>query len=235
MNPSVWDAMAEPLREHFEVHCPALPGHADAPLQPGWSAASVAQQWLQKWPDAFWLGWSLGAQVTLAAACRPGARMRAAVLLGGTPRFVATDDWACAMPEGEFSAFYQRCTDAPQATLQQFLGLQVLGSSGRGHTLRALRRALGAAPEPGPEALLEGLRVLRDSDLRTSLAAATCPVLWLCGERDQLTPVAAARQSAAGMTQSQVECLPGAGHAPFISHQAGVLEQINAWFLEKQV
>jgi len=235
MNPSVWEAMAEPLREHFEVHCPALPGHAGAPLQAGWSVGSVARGWLEMWPDAFWVGWSLGAQVTLAAACRQGAHLRAAVLLGGTPRFVTSRDWSCAMPGDEFSAFYRQCEASPQSTLHQFLGLQVLGSAARGPTLRALRQALGAVPEPRPEALLEGLRVLRDSDLRAALATVDCPVLWLCGERDQLTPVAAARLSAASMMQSQVECLPGAGHAPFISHEAEVLEQINAWFLEKCV
>lgn len=235
MNPTVWDAMVKPLQKHFEVHCPALPGHAGTALQPGWSVEALAQQWLGAWPDAFWVGWSLGAQVTLAAAGRPGARMQAAVLLGGTPCFVATDAWPCAMHGDEFSEFYQRCEALPQATLQQFLGLQVLGSAQRGPTLRALRLALAAAPETTQKALLEGLRVLRDTDLRAGLAAVACPILWLCGEQDQLTPAAAARQAAARMKQSQVECLTGAGHAPFISHEAEVLRQINTWFLEKCV
>lgn len=233
MNPAVWAPLEKRLKPHFEVHCPALPGHGGMPMIPGWSAASLAQSWLEIWPDAFWLGWSLGAQVVLAAAGCENRRMRGAVLLGGTPRFVATGEWSCAMAESEFQAFKARCGTAPETTLQQFLGLQVLGSEQRGSTLRVLRKTLAAAPETDRQALLGGLEVLQQTDLRPALAGVPCPVLWLSGEQDQLTPAAAARRSAAAMTHSRVECLPGAGHAPFISHEGEVADQVSRWFLEE--
>lgn len=239
MNPSLWDDLAQPLSEHFEVHCPALPGHGGTPPVPGWSAESLASDWLQAWPDAFWVGWSLGAQVALAAAIQApedkddNQRVRGAVLLGGTPRFVATDDWSCAMPEHEFNTFQDQCKATPENTLQQFLGLQVLESAQSGRTLRALRQAVATAPAPGREGLLDGLRVLRNLDMRADLAKVRCPVLWLSGDSDHLTPHEAARWSATKMPHSQVECLPGAGHAPLISHKDEVLRQINAWLLEE--
>lgn len=233
MNPGVWNPLADRLRARFRVHCPALPGHGGAPVLPGWSAMSLAQRWLETWPDAFWLGWSLGAEVALAAGACAEGQVRGAVVLGATPRFVATGDWPCAMGENDFQDFDSRCEADPEDTLQQFLGLQVLGSERRSATLRALRESLAAAPETGKQALLSGLDVLRQTDLRPVLAEIRCPVLWLTGEQDRLTPVAAARRSAAAMAHSRVECLPGAGHAPFISHEADVADHVSRWLLEE--
>lgn len=233
MNPAIWGSMADHLRRDFEVHCLALPGHGGAPLIPGWSVASLARSWLEAWPDALWVGWSLGAQIALAAACGTAGRIRGAVLLGGTPRFVAAGDWPGAMGTDVFRAFCARCGADPDATLQQFLGLQVLGSDRRAATLRSLRECLADAPENSRRALLHGLHVLQETDLRQGLGAARCPVLWMSGEADQLTPVDAAHWSAARMPHARVESLPGAGHALFISHENEVLARAGEWLLEE--
>lgn len=233
MGPAVWASLSNDLQAHFEVHCLALPGHGGTPRVPGWSVASLASEWLARWPEAYWLGWSLGAQVALAAASQPGARLRGTVLLGGTPRFTATQGWSCAMQAAEFEAFCQFCDQSPRQALQQFLGLQVLGSEQRSATLRTLRETLATSPEIDRKALLDGLRVLRTTDLRGTMAGVQCPVLWISGERDQLTPCDAANRSSSAMPHAQVECVPGAGHALLISHQAEVLSRSSTWLLEE--
>lgn len=233
MNPLVWEPLACHLRKHFEVHCPALPGHGGAPSMPGWSVTALARSWLETWPDAFWVGWSLGAQVALAAAGQPSTPVRGAVLLGGTPRFVVAPGWPCAMADDVFNSFCERCDAEPDATLQAFLGLQVIGSERRAATLRTLRERLAEAPAITSQALQEGLHVLQTTDLRHQLGEARCPVLWLSGDADRLTPVEAAQWSAERMPHARVETLPGAGHAPFVSHQSEVLAQTSEWLLEE--
>jgi pimeloyl-[acyl-carrier protein] methyl ester esterase len=235
MSPVVWGAFADSLATHFEVKALCLPGHGGAAAQPGWTAAGLAQQWLDEYPDACWLGWSLGAQVVLAAASRPSARMKGAVLLAGTPRFVASDDWPCAMLPRRFNSFRAACEAAPEETLRQFLSLQVVASEHGHQTLATLRERLQAAPPVPAAAMLDALRVLADTDLRDELEAIRCPLLWINGAEDRLVPCGAARNEPpmAGAPGSfQTECLAGAGHVAFISHQQQVLDLVLPWLLE---
>ena len=44
------------------------------------------------------------------------------------------------------------------------------------------------------------------------------PALWLFGERDTLVPAAAAQRVALLMPEAHVRVLPGAAHAPWLSH-----------------
>ena len=67
-----------------------------------------------------------------------------------------------------------------------------------------------------------GLAILRDTDLRACLAELACPVLLQYGERDRMTPPQAGEWLAAQL-DAQLILHPGAGHAPFISHEAAFL------------
>ena len=54
--------------------------------------------------------------------------------------------------------------------------------------------------------------VMARVDSRPHLPAIRCPVLVACGEADQLTPPAHAREMAALMPHAQLDLVPGAGH-----------------------
>lgn len=231
MHPACWGGFREQLDETFAVQALALPGHGGTDLGRGWSVDALAQRWTEHWPGAHWLGWSLGAQVALAAASQSPERVGRLVLLGATPKFVADADWPHAMAPGTFKAFQADCATDPDTTLQRFLGLQVQGSDAARATLRALRAAHDAGPAPGSEALLDGLRVLGDTDLREALHAIDAPTLWITGEADSLAPPAAARAAAGAQRRGRVSCLPGAGHAPFLSHPEPLLDQVRQWLL----
>jgi len=231
MHPGVWGPFRAALDAHFSVHTPALPGHGDAPERPGWSPGDLAADWLAAHPGAYWLGWSLGAQVALAAAALEPARVRGLLLLGATPRFVQDPGWPCAMPADDFRAFRAQCRRDPARALDRFLGLVARGGDDERGALRALRRRLGAAPRPARIALLEGLRVLEETDLRARLPALRAPTLWVTGEGDALTPPAAARQAARNQDGARVSFLPGAGHAPFLTHPNELLTMTRQWFL----
>ncbi len=231
MHPGVWGGFATALQRDFEVRALALPGHGEAPRRPGWTVEALAAEWRERFPGACWLGWSLGAQVALAAAASP-SDVRRLVLVGATPRFVAGRDWPCAMPGPRFATFEQGCADDPRATLERFLALQVLGSDQARDTLRILQHRCHAVPPPSPAALLDALAVLRSTDQRDMLPGVTCPTLWLTGERDRLCPPGAARWAAGNQPRGRVSCLPGAGHAPFVSHQDALLDLTRQWFLD---
>jgi pimeloyl-[acyl-carrier protein] methyl ester esterase len=232
MAPAHWAPLREGLGDDFSVTCPALPGHCDAPPRPGWRPEALADQWVEQFPDAHWIGWSLGGLVALAAALRHPQRVQGLVLIGATPRFVTSEDWPYGMSPSQFREFRGQCLADPKGTLIQFTALQ-MQSDRRGLAgLRALRAAAKNAPAPDPDGLQHGLDVLEETDLRGALGAIECPTLWLTGEGDVLTPPAAANWAAGEQPRARSMTVADAGHAPFITDPTTLSEQIRIWLRE---
>ncbi len=167
-----------------------------------------------------------------AARQRAPARIGALILVASTPRFVQAADWRAAMPSETFDGFHNTLLADPDSTLERFLSLQVRGSQDARETLRRLRAGLAERPVPRAEALLAGLDLLREEDLRARLADIEQPALWLFGERDTLVPAAVAERIALLMPSAQCRAIAGAAHAPLLSHGEEVAERIIAFLDE---
>jgi pimeloyl-[acyl-carrier protein] methyl ester esterase len=224
MNSGVWNALAPEFSADFRLHPIELPGHGAAAFDPSWQA-------LEDWADAalaaapeqaVWLGWSLGAMVAMQAALQTRAhkaeRIMALILAAATPRFVQAADWRVAMAESTFARFHAGLLENPTQTLQRFLALQVRGSEDQRETLRRLRAGIATRPQPRQDALVSGLTLLREEDLRARLADIRQPTLWLFGERDTLVPADVAERVRLLMPGARCELIGGAGHAPLLSH-----------------
>lgn len=218
MNAAVWSGLGDLAGR--KPHPLELPGHGQMPYAPhhrdlgDWAVACLARA-----PEkAVWMGWSLGGMVALQAALMAPQRVSALVLLNSTPRFVQAADWSCAMPEATLTQFHDALLADPAATLERFLALQVKGSEDARETLRLLKGELAERPVPDPAALAVGLDLLREEDLRGPLPDIQCPTLWLFGERDTLVPAAAAERIEIQMPDARTAIIPGAAHAPFLSH-----------------
>ena len=231
MHGGLWQSWAAELGRSFRVHVVDLPGH-------GLSAHAEVPQTLAAWAtrvgdvvpaDASWLGWSLGGLVALAAAGSGEQRIRSLVLLASTPRFVTATDWQPAVAVDVFDQFAQQLENDIERTLGRFLALQVRKADHSGETLRHLRAAWGGRPAPAMQALRTGLGFLRESDLRATLAQLSMPVYWLLGERDTLVPPAVANVFPGVHTA----LVPGAGHAPFLSHPGHCTGQLQRWLLDE--
>ena len=222
MNAAVWRGLPADLALGHRLTAIELPGHGGSPFDPAWPGlADWADACLAAAPDrAVWLGWSLGGLVALAAAQRAPERLAGLVLMTATPRFVQASDWPAAMAPATLARFHDGLLADPAGTLERFLALQVRGSEAARDTLRLLKRELAERPAPDPVALALGLDLLRDSDLRPLLQDLDCPSLWLFGARDTLVPAAVATAILARLPETRVQVIPGAAHAPFLSHPA---------------
>ncbi|MFQ5642887.1 MAG: pimeloyl-ACP methyl ester esterase BioH [Thiogranum sp.] len=230
MHGGIWADWAVELSGRFRVWVIDLPGHGNS--------AYRAQETLAAWASAvrdvvpagaWWLGWSLGGLVSLAALADEGMAVRGVVLLASTPRFVATPDWKPAVDAQVFDRFAGQLRADIDRTLTRFLSLQVRGMEHGGATLRQLRSGLRGRPQPDIAALHCGLRFLQEADMRRALESPSAPVYWLLGERDTLVPAQACRSFSAIPSK----LITGAGHAPFLSHPGQCSEQLNRWLLEK--
>jgi pimeloyl-[acyl-carrier protein] methyl ester esterase len=177
------------------------------------------------------VGWSLGAQVALAAWPALAGRVDRLVLIGATPRFVEGEDWPHGLPARAVEGLAVRLRRQPERTLDRFFAdCFVPGElDDAGRTLIA---ALAPAPAPERACALAGLGLLATTDLRGSLPAVTPPTLLLHGDADPICPPGAARAMAALLPAARLELLAGAGHAPFLSRQAEVASRIDAFVRE---
>lgn len=218
MRPAAWTPLTDRLPADWIAHTPEIAVLAGSSLRV-WGAALAPTI-----PnEAILVGWSLGAQLALAAVAA-GARPRGLVLLAATPCFAQRPDWPHGLPSETVTAFREGFVTQPDATLQRFLALQAVGDARRAQVLSLLRPAL--APSAAPD-LAPALTALMDADLRSALPKVSCPTLVLHGTGDALMPPAAAVWLAEHLPDARAMLLPDCGHAPHASNPEAVIATLT--------
>ena len=232
MHSGVWGPLFAALSRHHRVHAADLPGHGHSPplfahatSSDGTArdtldtmVAAVAAAFARETGPLIVVGWSMGGLVAMRWALTQPDRVGRLVLLCTTPRFVIGDDWPHAMSRETLDRFGDELQVAWKLTVQRFLALQVHGSEHGRAALSALRELLWARGEPSRPALAAALRMLADADLREEAARIRQPALVISGGRDTLALPAAGRWLAAAIPGARFAEIPGAAHAPFLSH-----------------
>lgn len=155
--------------------------------------------------DTVLVGWSLGALLALASAHI--APPRALVLLAGTARFCAAEEYAPGVAGAHLRAMLAKLRRDPGRVLEDFFVRSAQPQ--RPDDLAAdVERAL-ALPL---QTLVHGLEQLRDLDERAHVPGIGCPVLLLHGEHDAIVPADAARWLHSRLPQSKLILRPDAGH-----------------------
>ncbi len=219
MHSGVWRGFAQRLAGRYQVTCLDLPGHGRsekcAPFTLENAAEALAGSYQE--PASWWLGWSLGASVVLELARRYPERVAGLVLVAANPRFVETDGWP-GVKAKVLEQFAEALADKGAATLTRFLALQVNGLPDGKQQLKILTAAIAECTPPDQETLQDGLKILKNADLRPVLTVISQPVLVISGTHDTLVPTAAVAQIAALSARIQTHVLERAGHVPFLSH-----------------
>lgn len=211
------------LSTRFRVAVVDLPGHGHSAAIPVASLDDVVSALATRFADTGLplrvLGWSMGAAVALRWARLAPRQVGRLVLVGATPRFVASSDWPHAMAPATLARFGDELAVAYRLTLQRFLTLQMQGSDAGRAALHELRGALFARGEPGAENLRCALAMLQAIDLRDDASHVIAPTLIVSGDRDTLTTAAAGAWLAGAMPAARQTIISGAAHVPFLSHR----------------
>jgi pimeloyl-[acyl-carrier protein] methyl ester esterase len=218
MNLAVWQPLVQQLETDFRITLVELPGHGASPWNDDlqtlddWTEAVLAVAPAR----AIWAGWSLGGLLMQRAWMRAPERLNASLGLATTPCFIRRDGWPHGIAPDVLLAFVEELEADTARTLRRFLALQVQGTENARSTLLELRKEFDARSAPHRRALRVGLNLLLETDLRSLSGDSSLPRHWLLGERDTLVPAAVA-----GRLPGKVQVVPGAAHAPFLSH-AGI-------------
>lgn len=229
MHTGIWRSFAQQLGQYYQVICVDLPGHGRSAAQP-FTLQHIRAALLAALPErpCYWLGWSLGANIVLDIAEQFPGRVKGIVLLAGNPCFLRSDHWPGMDPRllENFAATLQaNC----QAALLRFLALQLLGMDNHKELLSGLKQTVYECAAPDLETLQGGLAILECADMRPVLEELSCPLCIILGARDTLVPVAVGAAAARLVPAAMVQRIEKAGHVPFLTHAAQVIETISAF------
>lgn len=242
---AVWREWAHShLAPHFTVTLIELPGFGDSPkielpkdsINATDKAARLNQAWLSALMDALppkthLLGWSLGGLMAQQLALQAPERVTKLICLATTPRFVQTEGWKWAVTPELMADFIKALGLDSWALLSRFWKLQLQGSDGARQLIKHLTTQMQGRKIPSFSALVQGLELLRDIDMRDHLQTLTQPTLWLLGEKDPLIPHDLAAQLAVLQPQAQVKIVAGGAHVPFMSHPEQCAQIIKDFLL----
>ncbi|HEY6874690.1 MAG TPA: alpha/beta fold hydrolase [Geobacteraceae bacterium] len=164
------------------------------------------------------LGWSMGAMVALTVCSRLRERLAALVLVSGTPKFTAADDYPFGLPAAAAKGLALRLKkDYPRAMADFYQGMFAEGELSP-EEFRRIKDEVAIARElPGQETARESLASLAAADLRHLLPAIDLPVLLVHGSADAICLPEASRHMAEQLPNARLVILEGVGHAPFLS------------------
>lgn len=230
MHGGVWDGVRDALAQRFRLHIVDLPGYGTSPAVEPYDLEHLARAVATALPEQVHVcGWSLGGQVALEMARLFPDQIERLVLTATTPCFTAREGWPWAVRHEVLREFAAALETDYEGTLKRFLALQARGGDEVKTVLKRLRDILFARGRPDVQTLRAGLNILLGSDLRDRAATIETPTLLLHGGRDMLTPAGAAHWLAGQMPEVRLEVLPGAAHAPFLSHPVEFTEIVTGF------
>lgn len=224
MNQSVWTPLKSQLEQHCRVSWVDLPGHGKSKGIRFGSLQQVVEQIAELIEQPLHvMGWSLGGIIAQALATTRPDLVHSLILLASTPSFVQRTNWPAGLPVELVASFVDNLEEDFAATIKRFIALQFMGVKGIKSRQQQLIAEILQDP-PSRDALYDGLQVLLTADL--SAVKQHCPQHWIFGQLDKLIPVATADAVTARGLASSVKIIPGAGHAPFISHAGSIAHHI---------
>lgn len=229
LHSGIWELITEQLSQSFTLHLVDLPGFGRSPLPGGdYTIELLTEQVLKVAPaQAHYLGWSMGGLVATHIAAEYPQRVDSLITVSSSPRFVQADDWQYGMKPNIMDSFCRYLEEDYQGTIIRFLAIQAIGSETQKEDIRRLRDTVFIHGMPASRALREGLNLLNDVDLRSSMQNISVPFLRLYGRLDSLVPAKAAEDVQQLVPSSEHHVFPKASHAPFLSHTNQFIEKVS--------
>ncbi|WP_028864691.1 pimeloyl-ACP methyl ester esterase BioH [Psychromonas aquimarina] len=217
VNSVVWEPVVELLSQHFRLHLVDLPGFGrSAPLQE-YSLQTIVDAVLQVVPDsAVWCGWSLGGLTAAYAGHKYPQKIQKLILVSASPKFVSEENWP-GVESAVFNNFKSGVENNCDKTLARFIGLQAMGCVSARKDTVMLKKLLASSEKAQLTALLSGLDLLSECDLRSEFRHIKIPCLSLFGQFDSLVPVQTSREMLRLLPESEQKVFENSSHAPFVS------------------
>jgi pimeloyl-[acyl-carrier protein] methyl ester esterase len=146
------------------------------------------------------------------------------ILVSTTPKFVASDDFPAGMNKAFFSKFRKKVKESPDKALEEFYGLMFNDNEKALMKPEELKKM-----RPSDDTLNACMMSFEDKDERGVLPQIAVPTLIICGDSDRIVAPKASMYMSQEIRSSTLKVLKNTGHAPFISREKEMIEEINAF------
>lgn len=221
----VWDSLAQELilLGGYEIYQVDLPGFGRSDAMDFMHFKQLLLERLP--PQVVLLGWSMGGLYAARLALEAPLRIQRLINVASSPCFLGTTDWPGISME-VLTGFHQRLSTDPARTLNDFINLQLHGTS-----LSLKIDFIDDLTNKVRAGLLSGLSILIDWDLRAELHALTMPVLYIFGRLDLITPRATMSVMQRKYPNITHKLFTRAAHVPFLSHKDEFMTLLLEWMV----
>jgi pimeloyl-[acyl-carrier protein] methyl ester esterase len=227
VNSAVWHPIIEELSQHFRLYIVDLPGFGQSAPLSNYSLKSISEAIMTVVPEtASWCGWSLGGLIATYTTINYPHRVNKLIQVACSVKFVADGSWP-GVKKTVFDNFLLGLQANPQKTLARFMVLQAMGCASARKDSTMFKKLLTGTPVADQDALVAGLKLLAESDLRQLFADLSHPCLSLFGQFDNLVPLQTKENMQALALSSQSQLFEKSSHAPFMSESELFCQRIT--------
>ena len=180
---------------------------------------------LPRTPRTAFVGHSLGAMAALLACVQAPESADQLVLIGASPCYLNTDDYAGGLSKETINGIYSALQSDYPAWTQQ-LASMAIAVPDQPPLIARFAACLASIP---PEMMLTVLCSLLQMDYRSTLAKVSTPTLIIQSNADLFVPLAVAEYLHAQIAQAQLALIPANGHLPHVSAPESVIAAICAF------
>lgn len=214
---SIWNTLRSQLDPFFTVYTLDLPGFGNTELSDWFDFKA---RMLATLPSRFAIaGWSLGGLFATRLVSETPERISHLINIASSPCFLAHENWP-GVEAYVLEMFTQRLLINPLQTRQDFISLQA------GNV-----RLVMDYPYLDAKALLNGLEILENWDLRPLLASIKTPTRYLFGRLDAIVTRKTMTHMQTRYPQFQYQLFEKSAHMPFLSQEEQFISSLKAFIL----
>ena len=232
VNSAVWEPVIEQLSQHFRLHLVDLPGFGKSKRLPEYTLQTIVDALVEVLPEqAVWCGWSLGGLVATYASYTYPEKVTKLIQVCSSVKFVSDASWP-GVEAAVFDNFKQGLQAHQDKTLARFIAIQAMGCASARKDAATLKKLLAGTEQADQNALLAGLDLLNDSDLREEFGRIVVPCLSLFGQFDSLLPLSASMEMHQLLPSATQKVFENSAHAPFVSESEVFSRSVIDFILE---
>lgn len=214
---AIWHPIVKRLSQNFRLHLIDLPGFGESEMISPYTLDTLVATILKAVPNkAIWCGWSLGGLVATHAAYLHPDKVVKLIQVCSPIKFVSTHDWL-GIDTNVFDRFKIEIEQNPKKTLVRFINLQASGSYSMKKDILVIKKQLCNEKIASKNALLAGLLLLNNADLRLEFSTISQACLSIFGRFDRLVPVKISVVTQKLLPHSQQVIFEHSSHTPFIT------------------
>ncbi len=176
-------------------------------------------------PNSLIIGWSLGALISIRLSTKLTQNDHLLCLICFNPCFVNKTEWQYGVEETLITKMIAELTNNKVSTLNRFYSLITHGATKQKESLKTIKKII-SPDNLESEKLLQGLKLLKEVDLRSELESVKIQTVLCYSENDMLINKNLYKLKPFNNKKIKYSFLSNSDHIPFISSPELVAETI---------